>query len=118
MKSLWIKRKGLLFLPLLMLLSITCNYFFQSVEQPFSADPYSTFEVKIAVSLEAEERGGIPYFGICLPNGWTVKDSISYSGALSGRLIYSKEMSDSMETINNTADGYYWWVSVEGKWVY
>ena len=112
MKSILYKRKYMIFLLLSMLLIITCNYFFQSIEQPLSADPNSLFEAQIVVRLEAENQGGIPYFGICLPIGWSVMDSISYSGSFNGILIYSKELSDTMEAKDEAPDGYYWWISV------
>ncbi|MFC2088855.1 T9SS type A sorting domain-containing protein [Calditrichota bacterium] len=94
------------------LLFITCNYFFESVNQPDLATPNSTFDVEVVVRLEDENKGGLPYFGIRLPTGWTVKDSIQYSGILSGTLVYSAAMSDSMEIGHQSPPGYYWWVSI------
>jgi predicted outer membrane repeat protein len=115
MKTILIKDKIFLLLVFFFLFFITCNYHFDSVNQPNAADPNSTFEVQITVRLEAEDRGGIPYFGIRLPVGWTIMDNISYTGVLSGTLVYSAEMSDSMEIVDNPPEGYYWWVSIGDK---
>ena len=112
MKTVLFKNKMFILLIFLFLFLITCKYYFDSVNQPDLVNHNSTFEVQITVRLEAEDKGGIPYFGIRLPNGWTVKDSISYNGILSGTFFYSAAMSDSMEIVDNSPAGYYWWVSI------
>lgn len=87
-------------------------YEFESINQPDYANPNSTFDVPITVKIEEGAHDITPYFGILLPNGWSVGDSISYSGSLDGTLIYSSEYSDSMEIKDPAPNGYYWWVSV------
>ncbi len=100
-----------IFLPIIFLifLLISC-YEFLSIDQPEFADPNSTFEVPITVALTPEEEGGRGYFGIRLPIGWTVEDSISYSGVHNGTFIYSSAASASMDSLSNAPNGYYWCV--------
>jgi len=105
-------KKSLLLVVIFSLLLLTGCYEFESINQPDYANPNSTFDVPITVKIEEGEDDIIPYFGILLPNGWSVGDSISYSGCLDGTLIYSSEYSDSMENKDPAPDGYYWWVSV------
>ena len=93
-----------------------------SVRQPVLVDPNSTFNVPITVVLDIidtepqkvefthQDGTGKWYFGICLPKGWVVEDSISFSGALNGSFIYSNETSDSVYTYDKPPDGYYWWL--------
>jgi len=97
-----------LFLPSVftIFLLISC-WDFLSIDQPDLADPNSTFDVPITVSLTPEEEGGRGYFGIRLPIGWTVEDSISYTGIYNGTFIYSSEQSDSMEVFDSVPNGYY-----------
>jgi len=106
------KNKLLILAIFIFLFLLTCNYHFESVDQPDNVDINSTFEVDIKVSIEAENQGGIPYFGILLPVGWTVLDSIPYSGTLNGTFIHSVAQSDTMELEDQAPEGYYWWVSV------
>ncbi len=86
-----------------------------SIDQPEFADPNSTFEVPITVSTESSNYGGTPKFGILIPIGWSVKDSITYSGVHNGTLIYSNSASDAMQAFSNAPTGYYWWVA-EGNY--
>ena len=92
------------------LLFVSC-YEFLSIDQPDLVDLNSTFETKVRVSISADEEGGIPDFGIQLPVDWTIEDSILYDGIISGTLIYSQAVTDSIEMYDPAPDGYYWWVS-------
>jgi len=95
-----------------------------SIRQPVLADPNSTFNVPITVVLNIIDTGaqkrvctpqkgsGKWYFGMRLPKGWAVEESISFLGALNGSFIYSSENSDSMDTYEKPHDGYYWWIGV------
>ncbi|MHA2030407.1 MAG: hypothetical protein ACW99Q_13530, partial [Candidatus Kariarchaeaceae archaeon] len=75
--------------------------------QPDIADLNSHFEVFITTRLGTEENT----FGILLPIGWTVKDSIQWNGTNMGSWQYSKTLSDSVEKVEPAPNGYYWWVS-------
>ena len=92
-------------------LLISC-WSFLSIDQPDLADPNSTFDVPITVALTPEDGSGRGYFGIRLPIGWTVQDSISFTGVLNGIFVYSSQLSDSMELFENSPNGYHWWIGV------
>jgi len=101
--------RNIIFILAFLILLIGC-WEFLSINQPNIAEPSSSFEVPINIALTPEEEGGRGYFGIRLPIGWTVKDSITYTGVLNGTFIYSSELSDSMETYEPSPVGYYWWI--------
>jgi len=93
---------------------------FLTIGQPEFADPNSSFDVPITVSLtaadtsdegntESDKRG---YFGIRLPLGWSVHDSIYFSGVINGLFTYSKDYSDSLEVYDKSAPGYSWWAGI------
>jgi len=77
------------------LLLLTGCYEFESINQPDYANPNSTFDVPITVKIEGGADDITPYFGILLPNGWSVGDSISYSGSLDGTLIPTTTLKNS-----------------------
>ena len=111
------------------------------VEQPQVAEKYSSFEAtvwvtghviyengeanemisKIGVELPQELlTQNFPgnnrdenwlYFGIKLPQGWEVTDSIPFVGVDTGIFVYSDSLSAEMDTIEPPEPGYYWWVS-------
>lgn len=83
---------------------------FLTIDQPDIANPNSFFDVPITISLTAESGSGRGIFGILLPNGWTAKDSIPYTGVLTGTFIYSSAASDTMAAFNCAPAGYYWWM--------
>jgi predicted outer membrane repeat protein len=116
MKINLIKNKTFFLFILIIMLILICCYDFEIINQPTSANPNSTFDVPITVSVSpdggAEDRDRIPYFGILLPVGWSVSDSITYEGIHRGKFIYSAAMSELMEVVDSSPDGYYWWVSV------
>jgi hypothetical protein len=88
-----------------LLIFMNC-YQFVSVDQPDLADHNSSFEVPITINVSAHDEAGRGYFGIRLPVGWTVEDSIAYSGIHSGTCVYSSWASARM----GAPAGYYWWV--------
>jgi hypothetical protein len=112
MNAVWI-RKIIFSLSLLIIMIILFScYKFEFIDQPEFADPNSPFDVSISIKLTPEVEGGRAFFGICLPIGWTVRDSISYTGVLNGTFLYSRAKSDSMEKYWGSPEGRYWWVSV------
>jgi len=95
------------------ILCFTGCYYFDFVNQPFSAEPGSSFEVEISVTIGPETGGnGIPYFGILLPLGWTVNDSIvfHYENTF-GMLVYSDSLTQAMYGIEPVPLFYHWWVA-------
>jgi len=85
---------------------------FLSVDQPEIAESNSTFDVPITISLHPDTGIGRGHFGLRIPIGWAVDDSISFTGIFNGEFVYSEVLSDSMEAIINPPTGYYWWVGV------
>jgi predicted outer membrane repeat protein len=98
------------FLLISLILFINC-YEIESVDQAYSAEPNSTVDVPIIVSIWEETQNIRPSFGVRLPHGWSVQEPIELSGAVKRTLHYSPELSDSMQAIDPAAPGYYWWMS-------
>jgi hypothetical protein len=61
---------------LIFMLLLTACYEFDFINQPYQADPDSFFDVQISVTKVYSNYGGTAYFGVMLPNGWTIVDSI------------------------------------------
>jgi len=96
------------------LLFIAGCYHFEYVNQPDVADLNSSFTVEICVQTEDPLQPGYyyPYFGIKLPDGWSVEDSIAFTyGDSTGTFVYSDSLVNLMNQIDPPETGYYWWVS-------
>ncbi len=92
-------------------LILTGCYEFDFVNQPFTADPNSSFEVQISV-IKENTADSIVYFGVLLPVGWTIPDSILYTNSTtneSAYVVYSDSLSQQMSIIDPNLN-YYWWV--------
>ena len=114
-RSSWVLRTTKKILVLFGLASILSNCTFRSIHQPDLAAPDSSFIVTFLIDREigrhGEYRDALPYFGVLLPNGWGVDDSLAYQHAGGpGWIRYSIEYSDTMEIIDPAPSGYYWWV--------
>lgn len=95
-----------------LILFINC-YEIESVDQSNSAEPNSSLDVPIVVSIWEETQGIKPNFGVRLPLGWSVQEPIQLEGAVKATLHYSPELSDSMQEID-PVPGYTWWIA-EGE---
>lgn len=116
-------RKALSVLVIIVLM-IGC-YEWKSIEQPSSAKPNSSFEVKMILQRPAsEEPSADPifaytYLGIMLPNGWTVKDSIVFEkfGKTPEQTVKDTIVFNAAHVIKLAADtmkvpeGYHWWAA-------
>ena len=90
-------------------------YEFDFVIQPDSAELNSSFEVQVSITTDSDANNGeyTPYFGIKLPVGWTVQDSIEFTylqGVLTGKFVYSDSLVQEMNLLDPPEIGYYWWV--------
>ena len=90
-------------------------YQFDFVIQPHSAELNSSFEVQISVTMNDwrnNYKNYIGYFGIQLPEGWVVNDSIQYESDTNvGYFIYSSEMTLQVNNYFPPKEGYSWWVA-------
>lgn len=95
-------------------------YTIMYIVQPDVVAPNSAFNVKICVQLSGgyesnEYFPGYGILGILLPEGWTVKDSISYlkvsnSSNQSGYFRYSSNVVSFLKSYASVPpSGYYWW---------
>lgn len=111
-RNLFILQKKFLYELILMLFFTAC-YEFSFVNQPGSAEINSTFQVQISVyTTDGDGQYYTPYFGIKLPEGWQVDDSVVFSyGTTIGWFVYSDSLSQAMSAIDPPQPGYYWWVS-------
>jgi hypothetical protein len=119
---------------LLLILAVTfiSCYKFRSINQPTDGFTNSYFDVPIVCQRDDDPSLGddewsitlqnIGLFGVMIPNGWTVKDSIPYqiickdpslnnSGFLIHNLANSKTLKDSIPPL----PGYYWWGAVTDR---
>ena len=50
---------------------------FSAIDQPDTAEPNSHFDVNITLNISCDSTGNdkAVYFGILIPNGWTVSDT-------------------------------------------
>jgi len=111
-KKITTTRVSVTFMLICILFLIAC-YYFDFVNQPFTAEPNSSFEVDISVTQSpGNGSDAIPYFGVVLPLGWTVNDSIVFSyGNSFGMLVYSDSLTQLMYTLSPVPLDYYWWVA-------
>ena len=98
---------------LIMLLMIACDYEFLLVDQPWHADPNSSFEVSIMM-----EGGGCydgtAYLGVLLPLWWAPVDPIKYyntDSILAGEFVYNSSLTQQMSALDPPPEGYHWWVA-------
>ena len=83
---------------------------FESIEQPSSVLPDDVFTVFIEATI-VEYAEGTAYFGIRLPNGWTILgDEIPYTGILDGTIAYDHSLTLKQESLSPSPEGYSWWV--------
>jgi len=120
---------GLLFL--ISVLLIGC-YQFRSINQPGTGYTNSFFDVPIVAERD-EDPGlteddwanvlrNIGLFGVMIPDGWTVDDSIPYTiisknAALSntGFLVYDAAHSQTLQDTIPALPGYHWWGAITDR---
>jgi len=72
---------------------------FESIEQPSSVLPGELFTIRITVTADGEFVEP-PYFGICLPLGWTIPgDAITCTGVYQGTIRYDPNLSLEQENL-------------------
>lgn len=115
----------------LAVLSISC-YKFRSIKQPADGFTNSYFDVPIVCQRDDDPGLGddewantlqnIGLFGVMVPDGWSVKDSIAYTiiskdpslnntGYLIYNLAHSKTLKDSIPPLA----GYHWWGAITDR---
>ncbi len=116
-------RKGLTFFSLSVFLLVGSCFEIKYIIQPDAVEPNSSFNVKLCVQIsdfnrsDPESCHGV--FGILLPEGWAVKDSIEYSLDLEdpyvrmeGVYCYNDTIVSFLDTcFGECPSGYYWWAA-------
>ncbi len=102
-------------------------YEWRRILQPESATINSFFDVFVSAQDDGNPDNDwtnpdlINYglFGVMVPDGWTVKDSIPFTIACSepgysnsGILVYNTAHSQTLEDSIGSPDGYYWWGAI------
>lgn len=122
-KRFFSRREGWILTLLVLAAMFASCYEFFTIDQPTEAYNYSSFEVNIVVK---EDDGGndwtvpdlqnIGLFGVLLPDGWTVNDSIFFTIVSDssqhnneGYLKHSAELSTMLEDSIGSPDNYSWW---------
>ena len=105
-------------------------YEFRSIYQPEQAYINNYFDVQIVAQEDADDGNdwsvdglqNIGYFGVMLPDGWSVKDSIVYTivstdeaTTNTGFLVFSADVSQTYEDSIPSIDGYHWWGSLTDR---
>lgn len=118
-------RTGIIVLFLgIILITVGC-YEWKSIVQPETANPNSSFEVKMTLQRPASEEpspdpiSAFAYLGIMLPDGWTVKDTIVFEklGQTAEQTVKDTVVFNAEHAANLTADtikipaGYHWWAA-------
>lgn len=122
-KNFFSRKEGWMLALLVFAVLFASCYEFFSIDQPTEAYNNSSFEVNIVVK---EDNGGndwtvpdlqnIGLFGVLIPDGWTVKDSIFFSIISDssqhnndGYLKHSTELSTMLEDSIGSPVNYSWW---------
>lgn len=107
-------------------------YQFRSINQPSTAYANSYFDVPIVCERDddpglteddwANTLRNIGLFGVMIPNGWSVKDSIPYTiisknAALnnSGFLVYNAAHTQTLQDSIPAFSGYHWWGAITDR---
>ncbi|MBN2461759.1 MAG: right-handed parallel beta-helix repeat-containing protein, partial [Candidatus Cloacimonetes bacterium] len=100
-----------LMLVILSTLMLSGCYWFESIEQPLDAGTESLMPVSIDVMIFEDGWPMIPYFGICIPSGWSVwGDSIQCTGVYNEVIYYDQTLAAEQESVSPAPEGYHWWV--------
>jgi hypothetical protein len=122
LKKSFIKKATFVFA--LVLLMVGC-YEWKSINQPTSASPNSSFEVELNLQRpQSEDPSSDPisayaYFGVILPEGWTIKDTITFEkyGQTEDQIVKDTLVFSQTHVETLTADtmkvpsGYKWWAA-------
>lgn len=123
LKGFFSRKEGWFFALVVLALMFAGCYEFFSIDQPTEAYSNSSFDVNIVVK---DDGGGndwtveglqdIGLFGVLLPEGWTVKDSIYFTIVSDsadhnnvGYLRYSSELTTMLEDSIGSPEDYGWW---------
>jgi len=101
-------KKSASLITILILFLLSSCIFFQTINQPSVSLPNDIVTVSIAANTEGGGKG--PYFGVCLPIGWTIPgDSLQCNGVYNEAIYYDSLISLEQENVSPAAQGYYWW---------
>lgn len=129
MKKQLLKAKFIFAVLLLGVVFIAGCYEFSSIGQPVIGYTNSTFDVPLVVHEDDGENDwtvpdlqNIGIFGVMIPEGWTVEDSIYYQIVSTdeeinndGYLVYDVEYSQMLEDSVGSDAGYFWWGSITDR---
>lgn len=85
--------------------------FFQNINQPSKSLPNDIITVSLHTTTEGTAYEiHAPFFGVCLPVGWTIPgDSIPCSGVYNEVIYYDDSLSIAQNGASPAPSGYYWW---------
>jgi len=86
-------------------------YEIETVDQPTAASENSSFITNVVMALEeANFEKAVPNFGVKLPIGWTMLDTVPFIGDLNGFFVYNSVLTDSANVLWPPEQDYFWWV--------
>jgi predicted outer membrane repeat protein len=104
-----VMKKNAIIISICILILLSSCITFKTIVQPSVAGPNEIINVSITATTEGGEYE--PYFGVCLPIGWTIPgDSLQCSGEYNEVIYYDDTLSIEQENANPASEGYYWWV--------
>ncbi len=113
-KYLPLLRLGLVFGFVLFLLVLTTSCLkIDQINQPTTAQSGEVVTVTVTANHTSAFGGFLirPYFGVHLPDGWTVIPPLNYNGGYTGSIIYDSDLSNLMESIS-AEPAQQWWVGM------
>jgi len=103
-----VMKKNVFLISIFIVLLLSSCIYFQTINQPTVSLPNEIITVSIIVTTEGGEYE--PYFGVCLPIGWTIPgDSLQCSGVYNEVIFYDTLVANEQENVSPAPVGYYWW---------
>jgi len=91
--------------------SFSSAMWLRSVQQPHTVVPGEMLSVSITAARAGDRMDVQLYFGMRLPDGWTVSgDTFSWTGVYNTVVVYDSDLTLEQESMSPSPEGYYWWV--------
>ncbi len=91
--------------------SFSSAMWLRSIQQPHTVLPGETLSVSITAARSGERMDVQLYFGMCLPDNWTVSGgTFSWTGVYESAVVYDGDLALEQESTRPSPEGYYWWV--------
>jgi len=106
-------KKNVFLISIFIVILLSSCIFFQNINQPTKSLPNDIVTISLHTTTQGTDPNGIysPYFGVCLPIGWTIPgDSIKCKGVYNNAIYYDDSLSIAQNGASPAPAGYFWWV--------